>query len=147
MALYRRFVQIGRVVLINYGPFKGKLAVILDVIDQNRALVDGPLTGVPRHQIPFRRVTLTDFKIAIPKGAREKTLKAAYTKADVTKKFAATKTGLKLAQREKRASATDFDRFKIRTASTKKNLVIRTALGKLKREYNKKNPKIGRAHV
>lgn len=31
-----RFVEIGRVAYISYGPDAGKLAVIVDVIDQNR---------------------------------------------------------------------------------------------------------------
>jgi len=34
--VYSRFVEVGRVVLINYGEDAGKLALILDVIDQNR---------------------------------------------------------------------------------------------------------------
>jgi hypothetical protein len=34
--LYSRFVQLGRVVLINYGPDAGKLATIIDIVDQNR---------------------------------------------------------------------------------------------------------------
>lgn len=87
-------------------------------------MVDGPLTGVPRHSIPFRRLTLTDFKIAIPKGARQKTLKAAFTKGDIAKKFAATRTGLKLAQRAKRATVNDFDRYKIMIAQIKVNIII-----------------------
>jgi ribosomal protein L14E/L6E/L27E len=34
--LYSRFVQLGRVVLLSYGPDSGKLAVILDIVDSNR---------------------------------------------------------------------------------------------------------------
>lgn len=34
--LYQRFAQIGRVVLIQYGPELGKLATIVDIIDQNK---------------------------------------------------------------------------------------------------------------
>lgn len=34
--LFKRFVQIGRVVLINYGPDQGKLATIIDVLDGAR---------------------------------------------------------------------------------------------------------------
>ena len=33
---FNRFVQAGRVVLINYGPLEGKLAVIVDIIDNNK---------------------------------------------------------------------------------------------------------------
>lgn len=34
--LTERFVQLGRVVLVNDGPSKGKLAVIVEIIDHNR---------------------------------------------------------------------------------------------------------------
>jgi ribosomal protein L14E/L6E/L27E len=34
--LYRRFAEIGRVVLINYGPEAGKLATIVDIIDHTQ---------------------------------------------------------------------------------------------------------------
>ena len=34
--LYTRFAEIGRVVLIQYGPDEGKLATIIDILDQNR---------------------------------------------------------------------------------------------------------------
>jgi hypothetical protein len=33
---FKRFVQVGRVVLVNEGPSKGKLAVIAEVIDHKR---------------------------------------------------------------------------------------------------------------
>lgn len=33
---FKRYIEIGRVALINYGPEFGKLVVITDVIDQNR---------------------------------------------------------------------------------------------------------------
>ncbi|KAJ3340211.1 hypothetical protein HDU93_007301 [Gonapodya sp. JEL0774] len=34
--LFQRLVEVGRVVLLNYGPDAGKLAVIVDIIDHNR---------------------------------------------------------------------------------------------------------------
>jgi large subunit ribosomal protein L14e len=38
---FKRYVEIGRVALINYGEEAGKLVVISDVVDQNRASGDG----------------------------------------------------------------------------------------------------------
>ena len=69
-----RFVELGRVVLITYGPDKDKLATIVDVIDNNRILVDGPLplTGVHRHAINLKRVQLTDIKIPAKLNATQK---------------------------------------------------------------------------
>jgi len=34
-------VEVGRVCCINYGPDAGKICVIVDIVDQARALVDG----------------------------------------------------------------------------------------------------------
>ena len=33
---FKRFVEIGRVALVNYGKDYGRLVVIVDVVDQNR---------------------------------------------------------------------------------------------------------------
>jgi hypothetical protein len=60
---FKRYVELGRVCLINYGDEAGKLATIVDVIDNNRVLVDGPETGVKRQQINLKRIQLTDIKI------------------------------------------------------------------------------------
>ena len=42
---FNRFVQAGRVALINYGPLEGKLAVIVDIIDNNKVCA---LFGIQR---------------------------------------------------------------------------------------------------
>ena len=59
---FTRFVEVGRVVLINYGEFNGKLATVIDAVDSKRVLVDGPqdTTGVHRHVIALKRISLTD---------------------------------------------------------------------------------------
>jgi large subunit ribosomal protein L14e len=33
---FKRYVEVGRVVLINQGEFAGKLAVIVEIIDHNK---------------------------------------------------------------------------------------------------------------
>lgn len=42
--VFGRFVEVGRVASSSFGPHAGKLVVMVDVIDQNRALADGPCT-------------------------------------------------------------------------------------------------------
>merc|ERR1712151_1267000 len=56
-------MQVGRVVYINYGPCKGKIAVVVDIVDENRILVDGPTTGVDRQVMPSKRIALTKLRI------------------------------------------------------------------------------------
>ena len=36
---FQRYVEVGRVVLINYGKEYGKLYVITDIVDQNRVSI------------------------------------------------------------------------------------------------------------
>ena len=36
--MFKRFVEVGRVVLINYGPLAGRLAVIVEIINTSKLL-------------------------------------------------------------------------------------------------------------
>lgn len=131
--VFRRFVEIGRVALINYGPDYGKLVVIVDVIDQNRALIDSP--AMVRTQINFKRLSLTDITIPdLPRTPPKKVLTQAFEAAEVEQKWASSAWGRKLAVRQRRAAMTDFDRFKVMVARVKKSSIVRRELGKLRRE-------------
>jgi large subunit ribosomal protein L14e len=44
---FKRYVEIGRVALINYGEEAGKLVVISDVVDQNRVIAYGSRPAPP----------------------------------------------------------------------------------------------------
>merc|ERR1712151_828148 len=109
----------------------GKMCTIVDIVDQKRVVVDGPesVTGVRRHMMPVKRLSLTDFKAKITRGAREKTLRLALEKDSVMQKWSETAWAKKLAAKEVRAKMTDFDRFKLivarknRTAGVKKTNV------------------------
>ena len=124
MQVFTRYAEIGRVALINYGPDSGKLAIIIDIVDQNKCLVEGPTTGVTRQVIPFKRIALTDFKVNISRNARAKTLKNALAEADVLAKWEASSWAKKLATQKKRASLSDFDRFKVMVARKQKSAII-----------------------
>merc|ERR1719272_2487736 len=111
--VFTRFVEIGRVVLINTGENKGKIAVIVDVVDANRALVSGPTLGVARHAINFKTISLTKFGIAA--------------------KWADTTWSKKLASKAKRASLSDFERFQVKVQKQKRSRLIRAEFNKLKK--------------
>ncbi|XP_042960257.1 60S ribosomal protein L14-1-like [Carya illinoinensis] len=106
--------MIGRVALVNYDEDYGKLVVLVDVIDQNRALVDAP--DMERSQMNFKRLSLIDLKIDIKRVPKKKELLDAMEKADVKKKW------------------TDFDRFKLMLAKIKRAGLVRQELAKLKKE-------------
>ena len=123
-------MQVGRVVLVNYGEDSGKLATIIDVVDQNKCLIDGEDTG--RMVIPYKRVALTDLKVAIPRNARIKTIKAAWAKGDVKGKWESTSWAGKIAKKAKRASLNDFDRFKVMVARKQKSKIVRSKMASMK---------------
>ncbi|KAG6672538.1 hypothetical protein I3842_16G062900 [Carya illinoinensis] len=124
--------MIGRVALINYDEDYGKLVVLVDVIDQNRALVDAP--DMERSQMNFKRLSLTDLKIDIKRVPKKKELLDAMEKADVKKKWENSSWGRKLIVQKRRASLTDFGRFKLMLAKIKRAGLVRQELAKLKKE-------------
>lgn len=132
---FKRFVEIGRVALINYGPDEGKLCTIIDVVDQNRCLVDGPfaITGVSRHVINMRRLSLTDYKVKIGLNARAKTLKKAWAAAGVSEKWAASAWAKKRALRSAKAQMNDLDRFKAMLSRKIRAKKVNTAFNRLKK--------------
>ncbi|ONK54955.1 uncharacterized protein A4U43_UnF9290 [Asparagus officinalis] len=129
---FKRYVEIGRVALVNYGKDYGRLVVIVDVLDQNRALVDAP--DMVRGQMNFKRLTLTDIKIDIPRIPKKKSLIAAMEAADVKNKWENSSWGRKLIVQKRRASLNDFDRFKVMLAKIKRGAAVRQELGKLKKQ-------------
>ena len=50
--------------MLQDGPCKGKIAAIVDVIDQNRVLIDGPCSEVPRQEYPIKNLHLTALKVS-----------------------------------------------------------------------------------
>ncbi|KAL0208827.1 hypothetical protein P9112_011414 [Eukaryota sp. TZLM1-RC] len=118
MPLYSRFIEIGRIVLVNFGEYNGKLAVVTDVLDGNRVIVEGVAADSQMVRQPFslKRVALTDFKVKIPRGIRSSLLRKRLEDAEIEKKFNESSRGKKLAKRVSRAQATDFDRFKVMIA-------------------------------
>merc|ERR1711872_999868 len=131
--VFRRFVEVGRVAYIASGRNKGKLCVIVDVIDQRRALVDGPCSGVQRQGMRFKQLHLTDFVISIPHSARNSTVRKAWEKDDITAKWQETTWAKKLAAKQRRNQMTDFDRYKLMRAKQKRNAILTREMAKLKK--------------
>lgn len=119
--------------LVNYGPFRGSLVVVVNVLDHNRVLAEGPTSKVPRQVLQLTRLSLTDLMVPIQLGARSSTLAAAYAKAGTDDAWAASSWGKKLASRSKRAQLTDFDRFKVMVARKTKASAINKQVKVLKR--------------
>mmetsp|Transcript_7155 Transcript_7155/g.6243 ORF Transcript_7155/g.6243 Transcript_7155/m.6243 type:complete len:157 (+) Transcript_7155:27-497(+) len=129
--VYRRFVQPGRVAYINYGKDYGKVVIIVDILNTQKVLVDGPTTGFPRTLYPVKRLTLTKFKINILRGARTGVVKKAALEAKVNEQWESCSMAKKLALREKRASLNDLQRFKVMIQRKNRSFKIRKLAKKI----------------
>jgi len=128
-------VQIGRVCLINRGEFAGKICTILDVVDQNRALVDGPVdsTGVHRQQMSFKNLALTPIVVEISRGVRPATLAKALADQKVVQQWETSTWAAKLKSQRIKKTLNDFDRFKNMVAHKKRTNEVNRQLAKLKK--------------
>ena len=127
-------------VCINYGPLAGKIATIVDVVDQARALVDGPysVTGVRRQTIPTRNLSLTAIIVPIARGVREGVLKRHLEASAVIEQWKATGWARKAARHEQRTKLSDFQRFQLMVLRKQRSKIVGSAYSKLRREFNKK---------
>ena len=76
---FKKFVEIGRVAVLGAGPDAGKIAAIVNVIDQNRVLVDGPTCGVSRQAYPIKQLQLTPLKVNFAFNASTKVVRKEMT--------------------------------------------------------------------
>eukprot|EP01065_Artemidia_motanka_P016077 TRINITY_DN197_c0_g1_i1.p2 TRINITY_DN197_c0_g1~~TRINITY_DN197_c0_g1_i1.p2 ORF type:complete len:175 (+),score=69.99 TRINITY_DN197_c0_g1_i1:58-525(+) len=117
-----RFIEVGRLVLIRNGKYTDKVAVIVDLVDQNRILVTSPkiegkeaYTGIPRHVITLKNIEPTPVKIEnCPK--REAKLMKAMTDQGAIEAWAGSTWAKKISIRKARANVDDITRFRIRRA-------------------------------
>ena len=142
--VFKRFVEVGRVIIINYGPLTGKLAVIVDVLTTTKVIVQGLKGGVRRQELSLRRVTLTDDKINIKRGAKRDEVFKAIEEYKLDDKYKKSTFAKKAEKREKRANLTDFDRFKVMRLRQKRAVLRHSALKKLVKKDAKKGKKAGK---
>ncbi|KAF4548031.1 putative 60S ribosomal protein L14-A [Elsinoe fawcettii] len=132
-----RLVEVGRVVLFTRGPYAGKLAAIVEIIDHKRVLVDGPANKadsvVPRHAISLSDLSLTPVVIAkLPRAAGHGPLKAAWQKAKVDEIWDNSTWAKNRAQALKRKQLTDFERFKVMRLRKQARFEVRKTLAAAK---------------
>ena len=146
--VFKRFVEVGRVIIINYGPYTGKLAVIVDVLTTTKVLVQGVKGGVRRQELSLNRVTLTDEKINIVRNAKKDAVAKALEESKVEEKIKKSKLGQKVELRQKRANLTDFDRFKVMRLRQKRAVLRHLAVKGIPKKSEKggKGEKGGKKH-
>ena len=83
--------------------------------------------------LSYKRFTLTDISIKIPRTAGTATVKRAVIKQDLAAAWNKTRWAQKLAQREKRMAMSDFDRFKLMVSRGVKRAVVGKTFAKLRK--------------
>ena len=136
--VFQRFIEIGRVIIVNYGPLSGKLAVIVDVLTTTKLLIQGLKGGIKRQEISLRRITLTDYKLDIKRGAKEAEVLKVIEDYKLEDKFKTSTFYKKNERREKRANLTDFDRFKVMRLRQKRAILRHKAINGTKSKPSKK---------
>ncbi|KRX90660.1 60S ribosomal protein L14 [Trichinella pseudospiralis] len=135
MGIFDVLVQIGRVIYIARGRERGKLAVIVNVVDGNRALVDGP--GLKRQMINFKNMLLTKMTLKITHYDKTKAIIAAWEKANINELWSKTKMAQSRKRSALRAKMTDFDRFKLMKAKQARNRILKRELERVKKLHKK----------
>ena len=95
-------------------------------------MIEGLKGSVRRQEISLKRLTLTDFKLPIEKGIKKKELEKAIVDFKLEEKLKNTPFAKKIARREKRATLTDFDRYKVMRLRQKRTQLRAKALAKKK---------------
>ncbi|KAJ1898809.1 hypothetical protein LPJ66_002513 [Kickxella alabastrina] len=132
---FKRLVEVGRVVLINTGVNAGKIATIVDIVDHNRAIVDGPTTNVPRQIIAFKNVVLTDIVVKrLPRTIGSKALAKFLEKEQVVEAWQKSAWAQKIESRKRRANMSDFDRFKLMRLKKQQRAIVDRQVALIKKE-------------
>merc|ERR1711992_228376 len=123
--VFQKFVEIGRVAVI---AGEGKIAAIVDVIDQNRALIEGP--GIPRAAASIKNLYLTKLKVKFNHSAKSSIVKKAWEDGEVTKKFEASGWGQRIKKASLRANLSDFEKFKVNKLKVQRRRLINQQVNK-----------------
>uniref|UniRef100_A0A5S6R1L8 Large ribosomal subunit protein eL14 n=1 Tax=Trichuris muris TaxID=70415 RepID=A0A5S6R1L8_TRIMR len=139
MPTFGLLAQIGRICYINDGKDKGKLCALVNVIDGNYALVDGP--AIKRQAMNFKSLNLTRFCLKMSHEDKTKTVLKHWKEQGIDDKWMATKWARRDKQRAIRSSLNDFERYKVMKAKRSRNRLIRIEMGRLKRAAKAKEEK------
>ncbi|KAF2197291.1 60S ribosomal protein L14 [Delitschia confertaspora ATCC 74209] len=132
-----RLVEVGRVVLFSAGPYAGRLATIVEIIDHKRVLVDGPASSkdkvVPRHSASLSHVSLTPIVInKLPRATGTGVVRKLWEQEKVDEKFDASNWAKGRVQFQKRRQLNDFERFKVMKLRKQARFEVAKTLAKVR---------------
>ncbi|QDS69909.1 hypothetical protein FKW77_001274 [Venturia effusa] len=133
-----RSVEVGRVVLFSKPSlYAGKIAVIVEIIDHKRVLVDGPsedaTLAVPRHSAQLSNIALTSIVMEkVPRAIGHGPLAAKWKAQEIEKKWKGTSFAQSRDKSAKRKALTDFERFKVMRLRKQVRFEEKKALAKIR---------------
>ncbi|ABW98160.1 rpl14 (nucleomorph) [Hemiselmis andersenii] len=105
----RNFIEIGRIVFITFGPSNGKIGLIVDILDKNRCMIDGP---PGRQVINLKRIKPTQIKLKIGRSLNSKSVHLALKTQDIIEKWEKSLWCKKKKTVQKKQSFSDYSKFK-----------------------------------
>jgi len=131
-----RHVEVGRVVLFsNASKYENRIAVIVEIIDSKRILIDGPSEKhdpIPRQAVLLSHVTLTPLFLNIPRTIRPGHLAAKWKEAGIEKKWGESVFAQGRDRSAKRRALNDFERFKVMRLRKQVRHDVRKSFAKIK---------------
>merc|ERR1711976_378264 len=133
-------LSIGRVVYINFGELAGKIAVVVDIVNQNRVVIDGPGLDVDRQVVSVKRLELTKFLLSeYNMNDSRGELKKKIEKFNLLNRFMSCGLGKRMKKQQRRRNLTDFERFKVLVLRRKLSRVVRTNINKNRKKLLSSN--------
>lgn len=129
---FKFVLEPGRLCMINYGPLAGQMVTIVDILDKNRVVIEGPTPEggfMKRQAWSTKQLHLTPLvstyengqgeQTKLYRGAKQTKLLKALNSSNTMAKWHASPHAKRLARKEVRQGLNDFERF---VASTGKEL-------------------------
>jgi len=126
------------------GPLQGKICAVVNIVDQNRVLVDGPCTGVRRQVVNLKNVHITKFRIRIPHTASTPMVREQWELRHVSESWESSRWCKNLRAKQISENLSDFERFKLWKLKKARNAIIHNAYSKLKKEVKAKKADKGK---
>ncbi|EZG55424.1 putative 60S ribosomal protein L14 [Gregarina niphandrodes] len=112
MALFKNFIEPGRLAIGRYGCVTDKAVIIVDIVDLNRVIVVVPEAS-KRVLIPIKRLQMTDYKVELARGASVEDVEGALKENDVVSEWKKTSWGKRTTAFYAKRALTDLERFKV----------------------------------
>uniref|UniRef100_A0A6G3MKK5 Large ribosomal subunit protein eL14 n=1 Tax=Henneguya salminicola TaxID=69463 RepID=A0A6G3MKK5_HENSL len=127
----QKLVECGRCVYIESGKHRGKIAFIVNPIDEKTLVIDGPSTLVPRHVTHLNLLKLSKIVIPISHTSTSKQILKVLDETKAVEKWNSSNFAIKVHARERKSKLNDFERFTLTQLKSKRSRMIRNELKRM----------------